>query len=92
MPDQTTTIARYLAVGDAHVTVTLGSAENCPHFTRHDQAFSVTCEGCGPLDSSCAFDNYRESYLVEQMQVAAQDHAQTCRRIPERLWPEGGAR
>lgn len=42
-----------------------------------DKNVTATCEACGHLQ-------YGERH--------AQDHAQTCRRLPERLWPEGGAR
>lgn len=80
------TIARFLAPGGAHVVVA---------GTAADGTLAMACEGCG---------NGRGPYAVAEHEIDkdtvrralrdAQRHAETCRRIPVRLWPEntGGAR
>jgi hypothetical protein len=47
--------------------------------TASDALFKVECEACGYVSTERA-GGYPD---------AAQAHAGTCRRIPERLWPEG---
>lgn len=54
------------------------SADGVDEETGQPLRVSASCEACGWLQ-------YGERH--------AQDHVQTCRRLPERLWPEnaGGA-
>lgn len=49
------------------------------------EAYVVTCESCGQLPD---IGSYNPATLAQ----AAQNHAETCRRIPKRLWPDGGAK
>lgn len=80
-----TGVAFYLAAGGAHVTV-----------TRNDdlERFAATCEACGYVNGS----GYRGASEVDRDHAQrhaerhASAHAGTCRRLPERLWPEDGAR
>ncbi len=53
------------------------SADGVDEETGRPLRVSASCEACGWLQ-------YGERH--------AQDHVQTCRRLPRRLWPEGGAR
>lgn len=74
-----TVTAQFLAVGNAHVIVTRDVMADV-----YNQWCRVACEACGPLlrgeglDDTDALDH-------------AQKHAETCRRVPKRLWPNGGA-
>lgn len=85
MSDQITTIARYLAVAGAHVTI---------HGEAADRKLTVSCEGCGPVGRPFepVFPTDSSNRVLHDATVAAQHHAETCRRIPERLWPKDGAR
>lgn len=73
-----TPVARYLAVAGAHVTVTA-------HYRpiEADDFYAVHCEACGLLSEGDDHDSEL---------IAAQGHAETCRRIPERLWAGGDGR
>lgn len=73
-----TTTARFLAVGGAHVIV-----ERI--ITDGSERFTAACEACGDFDRS-------RYYNQESAEDVAIEHAETCRRIPERLWPKDGAR
>ncbi|ACU71794.1 hypothetical protein Caci_2885 [Catenulispora acidiphila DSM 44928] len=73
-----TATARFLAVGGAHVIVTRDAAAD---MTR--RWYRAACESCGSLDAVSSDDAIPNR--------SAQVHAETCRRIPERLWPKGGA-
>lgn len=77
--------ARYLAVGGAHVRV---------EGVASDRTLCTVCEACGQLGGFYLPTEFRtdRDLLLDAMH-AAEKHAATCRRIPERLWPEnvGGA-
>lgn len=76
-PEGTIT-ARFLAVGGAHVIV-----ERI--ITDESERFTVACEACGAFDRS-------RYYTTDSAEEIAAEHAKTCRRIPERLWPKDGAK
>jgi hypothetical protein len=71
------TTAMYLTPVGAYVSVTRNADGHRWH--------RANCEACGSLFIS-------GSPKAEAANQVAQDHAQTCLRLPERLWPEGGAR
>lgn len=74
------TVARFLTVGGAHVVIS-GSVE--------DFALTVFCEGCGmtagPFHKVMPEDRPERSR--GDATRSAQKHAETCRAVPERLWP-----
>lgn len=80
-------IARFLAPGGAHVVVA-GAVE--------DRTLVMACEGCGrgagPFTTS--EHDLSSKDTVHRALAQGQRHAETCRRIPVRLWPEnaGGAK
>jgi hypothetical protein len=78
----TTVIARYLAAGGAHVTVS-----SRYRAVEADDFYTVDCEACGPLDTDTGHPNH---YVEKFAHQGADRHAAGCRRIPERMWPEDG--
>ncbi len=78
-------IARFLAPGGAHVVVAGRVA---------DGTLVMACEGCGRGRGPFApAEHETDKDTVRRALREAQRHAETCRRIPVRLWPEntGGA-
>jgi hypothetical protein len=99
-----TVIARYLAPGGAHVTITQVERKS-DRDSPTDVSFETACEACGPFDKVQNVSDYRyfgynawreDPHAARRAREAvdknASAHAETCRRIPERLWPEDGAR
>lgn len=78
------TVARYLTPGGAHVVVSGAVA---------DSTLVVACEGCGqcggPYYQGIGDDTPERGFRDAKRD--AQRHAETCRAVPERLWPENGA-
>lgn len=72
-------IAQFLAVGNAHVIVTRDVMADV-----YNQWCRVACEACGPLLRG---EGLADADALDH----AQKHAETCRRVPKRLWPNGGA-
>lgn len=63
---------------------------------RHDansNTFTVLCDcGWGETREYTSTSPLGDFYDVrEQIEQSAADHAETCRRTPERLWPKDGA-
>lgn len=78
-------IARFLAPGGAHVLVAGVVA---------DGTLVTACEGCGSGRGPYTVAEHEiDKDTVRRALRDAQKHAETCRRIPVRLWPEsaGGA-
>lgn len=80
-----TVVAQYLAAGGAYVTVTRNV---------EIQRFATTCEACGYVNGSGYLDTSEDDtrHAQDYTERHADTHAGTCRRLPERLWPIGGAR
>lgn len=78
--EQAPIVARFLTVGGAHVVVS-GIVE--------DFALTTFCEGCGategPFYKVMPEDQPDRSRGAATR--AAQKHAESCRAVPERLWP-----
>lgn len=74
------TIARFLTVGGAHVVVS-GIPE--------DFALTMFCEGCGATEGPFykVMPEDRPERSRGDATRAAQKHAESCRAVPERLWP-----
>jgi hypothetical protein len=83
-----TVTARYLAPGGAHVTITATGSYR-PVEADDIYVIVIDCEACGPVWSDSSII---ENHLQGRAEQVADKHATTCRRIPERLWPEAGAR
>lgn len=74
------TVARYLAAGGAHIIVS-GIAK--------DMTLAVSCEACGNIGGPYLTGELASAaYVTGAALRDAQNHAERCRRIPERLWPE----
>jgi hypothetical protein len=70
-------IARFLAVGGAHVIVRATKPEEA------HRGLQAVCESCGFTEGPYWLLSDDNGLMDE-----AQKHAETCRRIPERLWPK----
>lgn len=79
-----TTVARYLGAAGAHVTVTRNDAL---------ERFTAACEAHGYVNGSGYLGATGDDAFHAQRHAErhAEAHAGTCRKLPERLWPEGGA-
>lgn len=88
-----TVIARYLAAGGAHVTVTreVESRRNDPVLRDVDRCrYVANCDACGYVNSAYYSDE-PDPDALRYTERAANAHAASCRRIPEHLWLKDGA-
>lgn len=86
MTDTATVIARYLAPGGAHVTV-----EQIAKEAGGDKyTYTTACEACGVFDKGHWTGDAAQYYTQARAAAVAEPHAASCRRVPERLWPEDG--
>lgn len=67
--------------------------------TGAETLFTVTCDGCGTVEparsAAYAADNDWDGNITRAMANAGHDanaHANTCRLLPEHMWPADGAR